>query len=65
LFNYLSAQETLDRLTISGHFGTPQSFEAESPHTRETKERGAMINLEVPIVLNEKQIWYNSINYMQ
>jgi hypothetical protein len=63
--SFVTAQETLDILTVSGHFGTPQPFEAESPYTGETTERGAMINLIVPIVLNEKQIWYNSVNYMQ
>lgn len=60
-----SAQETLDILTISGHFGTPQSFEEGSPYNGETTERGTMVNLVVPVVLNEKQIWYNSVNYMQ
>ena len=63
--SFVAAQETLDILTVSGHFGKPQPFEAESPYTGETTERGAMVNLVVPIVLNEKQIWYNSVNYMQ
>lgn len=63
--SFVTAQETLDLLTVSGHFGTPQPFEAESPYSGETTERGAMVNLVVPIVLNEKQIWYNSVNYMQ
>jgi hypothetical protein len=63
--SFVSAQETLDIITVSGHFGTPQPFEAQSPHSGETTERGAMVNLVVPIVLNEKQIWYNSVNYMQ
>ncbi len=62
--SFVTAQETLDILTVSGHFGTPQSFVAESPYTGETTERGAMVNLVIPIVLNEKQIWYNSVNYM-
>jgi len=61
----VSGQETLDILTISGHFGTPQSFVEESPNTGKTTERGGMVNVVVPIVLNEKQIWYNSVNYMQ
>ena len=60
-----TAQETYDILTISGHFGTPQPFEAESAYTGETTERGLMVNLNAPVVMNEKQIWYNSINYMQ
>ena len=63
--SFVTAQETLDILTVSGHFGTPQPFKDQSPYTGETTERGAMVNLTVPIVLNEKQIWYNSLNYMQ
>ncbi|THD65869.1 hypothetical protein E7Z59_14915 [Robertkochia marina] len=62
---FATAQETLDILSISGHFGTPQPFEAGSVYTGKTTERGVMVNLNVPIVLNEKQIWYNSVNYMQ
>ena len=60
----VNAQETLDILTISGHLGTPQDFKPESPYTGKTTETGGMINLVVPIVLNETQIWYNGINYM-
>ncbi|MBL7472211.1 DUF6268 family outer membrane beta-barrel protein [Robertkochia sediminum] len=63
--SFAAAQETLDILTVSGHFGTPQPFEPGSTFTGETTERGAMVNLVVPIVLNDKQIWYNSVNYMQ
>lgn len=63
--SFVNAQETLDVLTVSGHFGTPQPFEEESPYDGETTEKGAMVNLVIPIVLNEKQIWYNSVNYMQ
>ncbi len=63
--SFITAQETLDILTISGHFSTPQNFVTESPYTGETTETGAMVNLVVPIVLNKKQIWYNGINYMQ
>lgn len=63
--SFITAQETLDILTISGHFSTPQNFVPESPYTGETTETGAMVNLVVPIVLNKKQIWYNGINYMQ
>lgn len=61
----INAQDTFDVLTVSGHFGTPQPFAEESPYNGETTERGVMVNLVIPIVLNEKQIWYNSVNYMQ
>ncbi len=63
--SFVTAQETLDIITISGHLGTPQPFEVQSTYTGKTTERGTMFNLIVPIVLNEKQIWYNNINYMQ
>lgn len=63
--SFVTAQETLDILTVSGHFSNPQSFEAESPYTGKTTERGAMVNMVIPFVLNENQIWYNSVNYMQ
>ena len=53
--SFVAAQETLDILTISGHFGKPQPFEADSPYKGETTERGAMVNFVVPIVLNEKK----------
>lgn len=63
----VSAQETLDILTVSGTFGSPQPYEADenSNYQGDATERGAMVNLVVPVVLNEKQIWYNSVNYMQ
>lgn len=62
--SFVNSQETLDILTLSGHFGTPQPFNQESTYNGKTSETGAMLNLVVPIVLNEKQIWYNSLNYM-
>jgi len=63
----LSAQESLDIVTVSGHFGSPKTYIADenSNFKGDATERGAMVNLVVPIVLNEKQIWYNSVNYMQ
>jgi hypothetical protein len=38
--SFVAAQETLDILTVSGHFGKPQPFEAESPYKGETTEIG-------------------------
>ena len=63
-FGIGSAQETLDILTVSGHFGAPKPYESGSPYTGEATETGAMVNLVVPIVMNEKNIWYSSVNYM-
>lgn len=65
LVSFVNSQETLDVLTISGHFGNPQSYEADAGYIGNATERGAMVNLVVPAIFNDKQIWYNSINYMQ
>lgn len=61
----INAQETLDVLSVSGQFGSPQPYEGDSGSHGKASETGAMINLVVPVVLNKKQIWYTSINYMQ
>lgn len=54
-------QETLDILTLSGRYGFPQSY--DSIYTSKAKEYGAMASLVAPIKMNEKSIWYNSVNY--
>ena len=54
-------QETLDVLTLSGRYGFPQSY--DSIYKSKAKEYGAMASLVAPIKMNEKSIWYNSVNY--
>lgn len=55
------AQETLDVLTLSGRYGFPQSY--DSIYKSKANEYGAMASLVAPIKMNEKSIWYNSLNY--
>ncbi len=57
----LTGQQTLDILTISGRYGSPQSY--DSVLTNNATEVAAMVNLVVPVKFNEKTIWYNSLNY--
>jgi len=54
-------QETLDVLTLSGRYGFPQSY--DSIYKSKANEYGAMAALVAPIKMNEKSIWYNSLNY--
>lgn len=55
------AQETLDIFTLTGRYGFPQSY--DSIYKSKAKEYGAMASLVAPIKMNEKSIWYNSLNY--
>ncbi len=63
LFGYTASfgQETLDILTLTGRYGFPQSY--DSIYKSKAKEYGALASLVAPIKMNEKSIWYNSINY--
>jgi hypothetical protein len=54
-------QETLDVLTLSGRYGFPQSY--DSIYKSKANEYGAMAALVAPIKINEKSIWFNSLNY--
>ena len=54
-------QETLDVLTLCGRYGFPQSY--DSIYKSKANEYGAMAALVAPIKMNEKSIWYNSLNY--
>lgn len=57
----VSAQETLDILTISGRYGTPQPY--DSIYKGKASESGIMASLVAPIEMNDRSIWYNSLNY--
>ena len=58
---FIRAQETLELFSVAGRYGIPQSY--DSIYKSKAKERGMQINLVAPIKINEKSIWYNSINY--
>ena len=57
----LSGQESLDILTVSGRYGVPQSY--DSIYESKANEYGVMLSLVAPIEVNERSIWYNSLNY--
>jgi len=57
----LLCQETLDVFTLSGRYGFPQSY--DSIYKGKATEYGVMAALVAPIKINEKSIWYNSLNY--
>lgn len=54
-------QETLDVFTLSGRYGFPQSY--DSIYQTKARETGITAGLVAPVKLNERSIWYNSLNY--
>ena len=61
LCGILSAQNSLDILTVSGRYGLPQSY--DSLHSGKATESGIFAGLTVPVVITKRTIWYNSLNY--
>ena len=57
----LTSQERIDILTLSGRYGFPQAY--DSVYKSKAREYGAMVALVAPVRINEKSIWYNSLNY--
>ena len=57
----VSAQETIDLITLSGRYGFPSSY--DSIYDGKAKEVGFMAGLVAPAKLSEKSIWYTSLNY--
>ena len=59
-FATLSAQESIDLLTVSGRYALPQSYnEIEG----EATESVFLANGRLPIVFSDKTIWYNNVTY--
>ena len=57
----LTAQESLDIITLSGRMAVPQSY--DSIYKGKAQESGFTAGLVVPIKISEKSIWYNGVNY--
>lgn len=57
----LRSQERIDILTLTGRYGFPQAY--DSVYKSKAKEYGVMASLAAPVKINEKSIWYNSLNY--
>lgn len=56
------AQNSIDIFTVSTQFGTPTSYD-NSGLTERASESVYNVNLKLPIVFKNKNIWYNDINY--
>jgi hypothetical protein len=61
MLHLLSAQNSLDIFTLSGRYGSPQSY--DSSLTGKAQETGIFAALTLPLPVTKKSIWYNSINY--
>ncbi len=57
----LSAQSSIDLLTLSGSYGFPSAY--QNPLNGKATEWSSLINLKAPIVINDKTIWYNDFTY--
>lgn len=57
----LSAQKSIDLFSVSGSYGLPSEYEA--PITGKATESQYNVSLTVPIVLSEKTVIYNNVNY--
>jgi hypothetical protein len=54
-------QERLDLVTLTGNYGFPAAY--DSLYQSKGTEKGIMASAVAPVELNERSIWYNSINY--
>lgn len=57
----VKGQESLDILTLSGRYGFPKNY--DSIYQGKAREAGFMAALVAPVKVNERSIWYNSLNY--
>lgn len=57
----ITAQETIDLITLSGRYGFPSSY--DSIYDGKAKEVGFMADLVAPAKISEQSIWYTSLNY--
>jgi hypothetical protein len=56
------AQNSIDILTVSTQFGTPATY-TDNTIPEQANESIYNVNLKLPIVFKNKNIWYNDINY--
>jgi len=56
------SQQSIDLLTISGRYGTPQPFVDNEPG--KATEISTLTNIKIPIVLSEKIIWYSQLTHV-
>lgn len=54
-------QSSIDLFTFAGTYGFPTAY--QKPLTGKATEIGTLLNLKIPIVLNEKTTWYNDFTH--
>lgn len=59
--NTVWAQESLDIFTLSGRIGFPSEYSDNS--NEHASETGILANIRIPVVLNEKSVWFSDIAY--
>lgn len=57
----LNAQSSIDIFTISGFYGFSSKYDA--PLAGKATESGSLINLKIPLKMNNKTIWYNDFTH--
>ena len=55
------SQNSIDLLTLSGKYGFPSSYEPAQPS--KATESEVLANIKIPIVFNDKTIWYSNFTY--
>jgi hypothetical protein len=61
LCTVVCAQSSIDVVTLSGFYGSPADY--EQPLNGKASEYGTLFNLKIPVVLNEKTIWYSDFTH--
>lgn len=56
-----TAQSSIDLFTVAGLVGFPSAYPA--PLSGKATETNLFINAKVPIVLNDKTVWFNDLSY--
>ena len=57
------AQKTIELLSIAGQFSAPQKYDSIQYSNEEATERAFNVQLTIPIVLSDSNIWYSKIYY--
>lgn len=57
----VTAQKSIDLLTVTGRYGLPRPY--ENNHPGKATESGGTVNLVLPVRFSESTIWANDFNY--
>jgi len=60
----ITAQQSIDLVTLSQNFSAPANYtNPQGDKISEATELNTLVNVKLPIPINEKLIWYNDITY--